>query len=101
MNRLDELAGWAAANEEQLRAFVVQLDELVADQVPAAVGVAERLRVAKAAAWDAGWHQGVDDAGDSVTSRNPYELDDAEAVTWDRTEEAPGFWPEWGVPDGS
>lgn len=55
MNRLDELAGWAAANEEQLRAFGDLLDELVADRVPVAIEVAERIRREKRAAWAEGY----------------------------------------------
>lgn len=55
MNALDELAGWAAANEDQLRAFLVQLDELVADQVPAAVRAAEMVRREKSSAWREGF----------------------------------------------
>ena len=71
MNRLDELAGWAAANEDVLREFVGLLDELVADRVPAAVELAERIRVEKAAAWVEGFEHGAPGG----TGPNPYEAE--------------------------
>lgn len=58
MNRLDELAGWAAANEDQLRAFIGHLDELVADRVPVAIELAERMRAAASRGWEVGFDQG-------------------------------------------
>lgn len=58
MSPLDALAGWAAANEDQLRAFVDQLDELVADGVPAAIEVAERMRKLSSVGWQIGFEQG-------------------------------------------